>query len=102
MTSEQNLNLVKTEKIDLILLKNEIVILNLNANKNIFTTTYQSSIYDGSEVAVKKENSILIPIDIKTKNPVTGGNSILVEACRHFQLLNYYDPVKNQFVQKTI
>ena len=63
MTSEQNLNLAKTEKIDLRLLKNEIVVLNLSANNNIFASTYQSSIYDVAEV--KKENSI--PLDIKTK-----------------------------------
>ena len=75
MTSEQNLNLAKTEKIDLRLLKNEIVVLNLSANKNIFANTYQSSIYEVAEVAVKKENSISIPIDVKTKKP-GGGNLI--------------------------
>ena len=48
LTSEQNLNLVKMEKIDLRLLKNEIVVL-----KNIFANTYQSSIYDVAQVAVK-------------------------------------------------
>lgn len=73
LTSEQNLNLAKMEKIDLRLLKNEIVVLNLSAN------TYQSLIYDVTEVAVKKENSISIPINIKTKKPVGGGNSIFVE-----------------------
>lgn len=71
LTSEQNLNLAKIEKFDLRLLKNEIVVLNLSAKKNIFANTYQSSIYDVAEVAVKKENSILIPTNIKTKN---GGN----------------------------
>ena len=55
------------EKIDLRLLKNEIVVLNLSANKNIFANTYQSSIYDVGQVVVKKSNSISIPIDIKTK-----------------------------------
>ena len=52
------------EKIDLKLLKNEIVVLNLSANP------YQSQIYDVAEVLVKKENSISSPIDIKTKKPV--------------------------------
>ena len=70
LTSEQNLNLAKMEKFDLKLLKNEIVVLNLSANNNIFANTYQSSIYDVAEVAVKKENSISIPIDIKTKKAV--------------------------------
>ena len=42
LTSEQNLNLAKMEKIDLRLLKNEIVVLNLSANKNIFVNTYES------------------------------------------------------------
>ena len=55
MTSEKNLNLAKMEKIDLRLLKNEIVVLNLSANTNIFANTYQSSIYDVTEVAVKKK-----------------------------------------------
>lgn len=58
LTSEQNLNLAKMEKIDLRLLKNETIILNLSASKNIFANTYQSSIYDVAEVTVKKENSI--------------------------------------------
>lgn len=78
-TSKQNLNLAKMEKIDLRLLKNEIVVLNLSANKNIFANTYQPSIYDIAQVAVKKENSISIPLDIQTKH-VGGGNSIFVEA----------------------
>jgi len=34
---------------------------------NIFANTYESSIYDVEEVASKKENSIPIPINIKTK-----------------------------------
>jgi hypothetical protein len=55
LTSEQNLKLAKMEKIDLRLLKNEIVVLNLSATKNIFANTYQSSIYDVAEVAVKKK-----------------------------------------------
>ena len=67
MTSEQNLNLGKMEKIDLRLLKNEIVVLNLSANRNSFANTYQSLIYNVAEVAVKKENSISIPLNIKTK-----------------------------------
>ena len=58
----------------------KIVVLNLSANKNIFANTYQSSIYDVAEFSIKKENSISIPIDIKTKKPVGGGNSIFVEA----------------------
>lgn len=52
------------------MLKNKIVILNLNANKNIFASTYQSSTYDVAEVVVKNENSISIPVDIKTKKSV--------------------------------
>jgi len=67
------------EKFDLRLLKNEIAVLNLSANKNIFANTYEFSIYDMAEVSVKKENSITIPIDIKTKIK-KGGNSIFVEA----------------------
>lgn len=55
LTSEQNLNLAKMEQIDLRLLKNEIVVLNLSANTNIFTNTSQSSIYEVAEVSVKKE-----------------------------------------------
>ena len=68
LTSEQNLNLAKIKKIDLRLLKNEIVVLNSSANKNIFINTYQSSIYDVAGFA----------IDIKTKKLVGGGNSIFV------------------------
>ena len=108
LTSEQNLNLAKMEKIDLRLLKNEIVVLNLSANKNIFANTYQSSIYGVAEVAVKKENSISIPIDIKTKKPVGGGNSIFVEAFQAIRSFptrpnfNYYDSVENQFVKKSV
>ena len=96
------------EKIDLRLLKNEIVVLNLSANKNIFANTYQSSIYDVAEVGVKKENSISIPIDIKTKKPVDGGNSIFVEAFQAIRTFptrpkcNYYDPVENQFVKESV
>ena len=103
-TSEQNLNLAKMEKVDLRLLQNEIVVLNLSANKNIFANTYQSSIYDVAEVTVKKEN----PIDIKTKKAVGGGNSIFVEAFQAIRTfptrpnLNYYDPVENQFVKKSV
>lgn len=105
LTSEQNLNLAKMEKFDLRLLKNEIVVLNLSANKNIFTNTYQSSIYDVAEVAVKKENSISIPIDIKTKRVADGKNSIFVKAFQAIRTFptrpkfNYYDPVENQFVK---
>ena len=89
---EQNLNLAKMEKIDLRFLKNEIIVL------------YQSSIYDVAEVAVKKQN----PIDIKTKKAVGGGNSIFVEAFQEIRTfparpnLNYYDPVENQFVKKSV
>ena len=106
LTSEQNLNLAKMEKFDLRLLKNEIVVLNLSANNNIFANTYQSSIYDVAEVAVKKENSI--PIDIKTKKTVGGGNSIFVEAfqaIRRFPTrpnFNYLDPVENQRVKQSV
>jgi hypothetical protein len=53
LTSVQSLNLAKMEKPDLRLLKNEIVVLNLSANKNIFANTYESSIYDVEEVASK-------------------------------------------------
>ena len=80
LTSEQNLNLAKIKKIDLRLLKNEIVVLNSSANKNIFVNTYQSLIYNVAEVALKKGNSTLIPIDIKTKKPMGGRYSIFVEA----------------------
>ena len=58
LTSEQNLNLAKMEKIDLKLLKNEITVLNLNPNKNIFANTYQSSIYEVAEVGVKKKTRL--------------------------------------------
>ena len=108
LTSEQNLNLAKMEKIDLRLLKNEIVVLNLSANKNIFANTYQSSIYDVAEVAVKKENSISIPLDIQTKKRVGGGNSIFVEAFQAIRAFpsrpnfNYYDSVENQLVKKSV
>ena len=99
LTSEQSLNFPKMEKPDLRLLKNEIVVLNLSANKNIFANTYESSIYDVEEVAFKKENSIPIPINIKTKTK-KGGNSIFVEAFQAIRTfparpnLNYYDPVE--------
>jgi len=95
------------EKFDLRLLKNEIAVLNLSANKNIFANTYESSIYDMAEVSVKKENSITIPIDIKTKTK-KGGNSIFVEAFQAIRTfptrpnLNYYDPVENQFVKQSV
>ena len=86
LMSEQSLNFPKMEKPDLRLLKNEIVVLNLSANKNIFANTYESSIYDVEEVASKKENSIPIPINIKTKTR-EGKNSIFVEG---FQPLKSY------------
>lgn len=107
LISEQNLNLVKMETFDLRLLKDEIVVLNLSTNQNIFANNYQSSIYDVAEVAVKKQNSISIPIDIKTKTR-KGGNSIFVEgfqAIRTFPArpnLNYYDPVENKFVKQSV
>jgi len=107
LTSEQNLNLAKMEKFDLRLLKNEIAVLNLSANKNIFANTYESSIYDMAEVSVKKENSITIPLDIKTKSK-KGGNSIFVEAFQAIRTFptrpnfNYYDPVENQFVKQSV
>lgn len=107
MTSEQNLNLAKMEKIDLRLLKNEIVVV-LSANKNIFANTYQSSIYDVAEVAVKKENSSSILTDIQTKKAGGGENSIFVEAFQAIRAFstrpnfNYYDPVENQFVKKSV
>jgi len=97
------------EKPDLRLLKNEIVVLNLSANKNIFANTYESSIYDVGEVAFasKKENSIPMPINIKTKTR-EGKNSIFVEgfqAIRTFPArpkLNYYDKVENRVVKPSI
>ena len=107
MTSKQNLNLAKMEKTDLRLLKNEIVVV-LSANKNIFANTYQSSIYDVAEVAVKKENSSSIIINIQTKKAVGGGNSIFVEAFQAIRAFptrpnfNHYDPVENQFVKKSV
>ena len=96
------------EKIDLILLKDEIVVLNLSVTKNIFTNTYQSLIYDIAEVAVKEENSISIPLDIQTKKTVGGGNSIFVEAFQAIRVFpsrpnfNCYDPVENQFIKKSV
>lgn len=53
LMSEQSLNLAKMEKFNLRLLKNEIVVLNLNANKNIFVNTYESLTYDDEEITVK-------------------------------------------------
>jgi hypothetical protein len=105
LMSEQNLNLAKMEKLDLILLKNEIVVLNLSANNNIFANTYKSSIYDVAEVAVKKENSIPIPIKTKTKK---GKNSIFVEAFQAIRTfparpnLNYYDPVEKRILRPSV
>ena len=55
------------EKPDLRLIKIERVVLNLSANKNIFANTYESQIYGVKEVVSKKENSTLIPINIKIK-----------------------------------
>ena len=107
LMSEQSLNFPKMEKPDLRLLKNEIVVLNLSANKNIFANTYESSIYDVEEVASKKENSIPIPINIKTKTR-EGKNSIFVEgfqAIRTFPArpkLNYYDKVENRMVKPSV
>ena len=85
LTSEQNLNLVEMEKIDLRLLKNEIVVLNLSANKTIFANTYQSSIYDVAEIAIKKENSISIPLDIQTKKTLVGGIRFSLKLFRQFE-----------------
>lgn len=107
LMSEQSLNLAKMEKFDLRLLKNEIVVLNLSANKNIFVNTYESSIYDVEEVAVKKENSIPIPINIKTKTK-NGKNSIFVEAFQAIRTfparpnLNYYDPVEKRIIKPSV
>jgi len=101
LTSEKNSSLARMEKIDLRLLKNEIVVL-LSAKKNIFDNTYQASIYDMAEAAVKKENSISIPINIKTKTR-KGRNSIFVEAFQVIRTfparpnLNYFDPNLNYF-----
>lgn len=107
LTFETNLNLAEMEKFDLRLLKNEIVLLNLSANKNIFANTSESSIYDVAEVSVKKQNSIPISIDIKTKTK-KGKNSIFVQAFQEIirfptrPNLNYYDPVENQFVKQSV
>jgi len=107
LMSEQSLNLAKMEKPDLRLLKNEIVVLNLSANKNIFANTYESSIYDVEEVASKKENSTPIPINIKTKTR-KGKYSIFVEgfqAIRTFRArlnLNYYDPVEKRIIKPSV
>lgn len=107
LMSEQSLNFPKMEKPDLRLLKNEIVVLNLSANKNIFANTYESSIYDVEEVASKKKNSIPIPINIKTKTREEK-NSIFVEgfqAIRTFPArpkLNYYDKVENRVVKPSV
>ena len=107
LTSEQNLNLAKMEKIDLKLLKNEITVLNINPNTNIFANTYQSSIYEVAEVGVKKKNSTSIPLEIQTKK-MGGGNSIFVDAFQAIRTFpsrpnfNCYDPVENQFVKKSV
>lgn len=107
LTFEPNLNLAEMEKFDLRLLKNEIVLLNLSANKNIFANTSESSIYDVAEVSVKKEKSIPISIDIKTKTK-KGKNSIFVQAFQEIITfparpnLNYYDRVEKQFVKQSV
>jgi len=98
-TSEQNLNLAKVEKINLRFVKNEIAALNLSSNTNIFANIYQSSIYDVTEI--KKENSISIPIHIKTKKLVGGRNSVFIQAFQEIRSFptrsnfNYYDSVEN-------
>lgn len=105
--SKQSLNLAKMAKPDFRLLKNEIVVLNLSATNNIFTNTYESSIYDVREVASKKENSTPISINIKTK-PREGKSSIVVEsfqAIRTFLArpnLNYYDPVEKLIIKPSV
>ena len=107
LMSESSLNLPKMEEPDLRLLKNEIIILNLSENKNIFSDTYESSIYDLEEVASKKGNSIPIPINIETKTR-EGKNSIFVDgfqAIRTFPdrpKLNCYDKVKNRIVTPSV
>jgi hypothetical protein len=74
---------------------------------NIFVNTYESSIYDVEEVAVKKENSIPIPINIKTKTK-NGKNSIFVEAFQAIRTfparpnLNYYDPVEKRIIKPSV
>lgn len=94
------------EQFDLRSLKNEIVVLNLSVNNNIFANTYQSSIYDVAKVAVKQENSI--SIDIKIKKTVVGENSIFVEAFQEIRRFptrlnfNCFDPVENQFVKQSV
>ena len=103
LTSEPNLNLPKMEEFDLGLLKNEIIIL----NKNIFTNTYESSIYNVTEVGVKHQTPPSLPRDIKTK-PKKGGNSIFVEAFQSIRTFparpnfNSYDRVENQFVKHLV
>lgn len=111
--SDYKLNLLDIEKTDLKLLKNEIIVL--NANKNVFAKIYESSVFDVVEVRVteKEESSLSLspttkkPLDIKTKK-MDGGSSIFVEAFKTMRLFparpsfNYYDPVQNQFVKKSV
>ena len=52
--SEQNSNLTKIEKSNLTLLKNEIEILNLSGNENIFPNIYQDLIYNVLKIMIKK------------------------------------------------
>jgi hypothetical protein len=100
LTFGQNLNLAEMQKSDFKLLKDEIFILNLSNNKNIFANSYESSIYDVTEVSVNK--SIPISLNISQKN------SIFVEALQQIRAfpirpnLNYYDRFENQFVKQSV
>jgi len=105
LTSEQSLNLAKMEKSDLRLLKDQIVLLNLRDEKNIFANTSEPSILYVEENSYKKDN--LNPISIKTKTREEK-NSIFVEgfqAIRSFPArpkLNYYDKVENRMVKPSV
>lgn len=72
------LNLTEVEKTDFILIKNEIRVLNLNANKKIFVETSEPFIFDVKEIVSKQVNSTLVLIDIKTKTR-EGKSSVFVE-----------------------
>lgn len=82
------LNLTEVEKTDFILIKNEIRVLNLNANKKIFVETSEPFIFDVKEIVSKQVNSTLVLIDIKTKTR-EGKSSVFVEgfqAIKNFRL----------------
>ena len=100
LTPRQNLDLAKIEKMDLKLLKNEIVILKSNVYRTAYFETHQPSIFNVAQVAREEK------IDIKTEK-TKGGSSIFVEAFQIIRLysnkpINYYDQIENQFVKKSV